>query len=135
LAQIQSELPLNTDIEIWWQDEARVGQKTKLTRRWAPCGSLPSAPKDQRTESAYIFGAICPKRGVGAGFVLPRCNTQAMQWHLEKVSSQVTLGAHAVLSPANSISARSKPLAHCALPCQAAAKLTTRAYYVLTGII
>jgi transposase len=35
--------------------------------------------------------------GVGAALVLPRCNTQAMQWHLEEISSQVTSEAHAVL--------------------------------------
>ena len=31
----------------------------------------PSAPKDQRTASAYIFGAICPKDGKGAALVMP----------------------------------------------------------------
>ncbi len=94
---IRSGLAANTAIEIWWQDEARVGQKTKLTQRWAPRGSRPTAPKDQRTKSAYIFGAICPERGVGAGLVLPRCNTEAMQWHLDEISSRVTPGAHAAL--------------------------------------
>ena len=94
---IRSGLAANTKIEIWWQDEARVGQKTKLTRRWASRGSRPTAPKDQRTKSVWIFGAICPERGVGAGLVLPRCNTQAMQWHLDEISTQVTPGAHAVL--------------------------------------
>ena len=54
-------------------------------------------PHDQRTKSAYIFGAICPERGVGAALVLPRCNTQAMQWHLDEISSQVAPRAHAVL--------------------------------------
>ena len=49
------------DIEIWFADEARVGQKNKLTRRWAKRGSRPSAPKDQRTASTYIFGAISPR--------------------------------------------------------------------------
>ncbi len=97
LEDIRSRLPADTAMEIWWQDEARVGQKTKLTRRWAPCGSRPTAPKDQRTKSAYIFGAICPERGIGAGLVLPHCNTQAMQWHLDEISSLVTPGAHAVL--------------------------------------
>jgi len=97
LAEIRAALPANTPIEIWWQDEARVGQKTKITRRWALRGTRPTAPKDQRTKSAYIFGAVCPERGVGAALVLPRCNTQAMQWHLEEISSQVTPGAHAVL--------------------------------------
>jgi len=97
LEAVRSGLAANTKIEIWWQDEARVGQKTKLTRRWAPRGSRPTAPKDQRTKSAWLFGAICPERGVGAGLVLPRCNTQAMQWHLDEISSQVEPGAHAVL--------------------------------------
>ena len=60
-------------IEIWFADEARVGQKNKITRRWAKRGTRPSAPKDQRTASAYIFGAICPKQGKGAGLVLPHC--------------------------------------------------------------
>ena len=65
-------------IEIWFQDEARVGQKNKITRRWAKRGSRPSAPNDQRTASAYIFGAICPAEGKGAGLVLPSCNSEAM---------------------------------------------------------
>ncbi len=97
MAAIRQTLPPNTPIEIWFQDEARVGQKTKITRRWARRGTRPRAAKDQRTKSAYIFGAICPARGVGAALVLPRCDTQAMQWHLEEISSQVSLGAPAIL--------------------------------------
>src|SRR5262249_57271218 len=48
-------------IEIWSADEARIGQKNKITRRWAKRGTRPSAPRDQRTASTYIFGAVCPK--------------------------------------------------------------------------
>ena len=57
----------------------------------------PVAPKDQRTKFAYILGAICPERGVGAGLILPHCNTEAMQWHLDEISSQVTVGVHGAL--------------------------------------
>jgi transposase len=46
---------------------------------------------------AYIFGAICPKKGKGAGLVLPYCDTEAMQEHLAEISSAVDPGAHAVL--------------------------------------
>lgn len=74
-----------------------MGQKNKITRRWARRGTRPRAPHDQRTRSAYIFGAICPRRGVGAGLVLPRCNIQAMQWHLDEIATQVAPGAHAVV--------------------------------------
>ena len=60
---------------IWWREEASISQKTKIARRWARCGTRARTPKDQRTRSAYIFGAICPARGTGATLVLPHCNS------------------------------------------------------------
>ena len=63
LAEIARREAEGKDIEIWFQDEARIGQKNKITRRWAKRGTRPAAPHDQRTSSAYIFGAICPKEG------------------------------------------------------------------------
>jgi len=84
-------------IEVWFADEARIGQKNKITRRWAKRGTRPTAPSDQRTTSTYIFGAICPKDGKGAGLVLPSCNTEAMSLHLAEIATQVAPGDHAVL--------------------------------------
>ena len=75
----------------------RVGQKNKLTYRWARKGSRPRAIHDQRTQSTYLFGAVCPERGAGAALVLPACNTEAMQLHLDEIATKVTPGAHAVL--------------------------------------
>ena len=66
-------------------------------RQWARTGSRPRQPADQRYESAYLFGAICPARGVGAALALPRAVTQSMQAHLEEIASTVAKGAHAVL--------------------------------------
>jgi hypothetical protein len=83
-------------IEIWFADEARVGQKNKITRRWARRGTRPAAPKDQRTASTYIFGAICPRLGKGADLVLPRCNVATMNLHLAEMATAVAPGAHAV---------------------------------------
>jgi DDE superfamily endonuclease len=84
-------------IEIWFADEARIGQKNKITRRWAKRGTRPSAPRDQRTASAYIFGAVCPKRGKGAALILPACNTEAMNLHLAEIAAAIAPAAHAVL--------------------------------------
>ena len=84
-------------VEVWFADEARIGQKNKITRRWAPRGTRPSAPKDQRTASTYIFGAVCPKEGKGAALVLPHCDTTAMTLHLAEIAAAVAPGAHAVL--------------------------------------
>ncbi len=86
-----------SDIEIWFEDEARIGQKNKITRRWARRGSRPSAPQDQRTASTYIFGAICPYEGKAAGLILPRCNTAAMNLLMPEISAKVAPGRHAVL--------------------------------------
>src|SRR5258708_7404743 len=79
------------------KDEERIGQKNKITRRWAKRGTRPSAPRDQRTASTYIFGAICPKLGKGAALILPSCNTEAMNLHLAEIAKTVAPGAHAVL--------------------------------------
>lgn len=97
MQDVRDGLPPGTPIEVWFQDEARVGQKNKLTRRWARRGTRPSAPKDQRTKSAYIFGAICPQKGSAAGLVMPYCDSHAMNEHLKEISAQVELGCHAVL--------------------------------------
>jgi hypothetical protein len=65
-------------LELWWQDEARIGQQGSLTYIWAEQGTRPPAPRDQRYDWAYIFGAVCPVRGVGAALVLPEANAEAM---------------------------------------------------------
>ncbi|KAA5608624.1 IS630 family transposase [Rhodovastum atsumiense] len=84
-------------IEIWFQDEARVGQQGTLTYVWAPRGSRPVAVRDNRHDSAYLFGAICPERAVGAAIIMPAVNSEAMAEHLIEISRQVAPGAHAVL--------------------------------------
>jgi len=53
--------------------------------------------RDHRCTWAYLFGAVCPERGVGAGLVLPHVNVEAMNIHLAEISRGVTEGAHAVL--------------------------------------
>lgn len=84
-------------IEIWFQDEARVGQKGTLSYQWAPRGSRPPAVRDNRHDSAYLFGAICPLRATGAAIVVPWVNSEAMSIHLAEIAKQVCDGSHAVL--------------------------------------
>ena len=93
VADIRAQLAPGTPVEVWFQDEMRVGQKNKLTYRWARKGSRPRASHDQRTQSTYLFGAVCPQRGAGAALVLPACNTEAMQLHLDEIATKVTPGA------------------------------------------
>ena len=92
------EIAPGAPIEIWFQDEMRVGQKNGLVYQWAKKGTRPRQPKDQRYANAYVFGAICPARDTGAALVLPRADASAMQLHLDQVSRCVADGAHAVLT-------------------------------------
>ena len=84
-------------MEVWFQDEARVGQQGTLTRIWARRGSRPRAPRDTRYKWSYIFGAACPARGTAAGLILPYVNAEAMGLHLEEIAKAVAPGAHALL--------------------------------------
>jgi hypothetical protein len=54
-----------------------------------------SAPR-----STYLFGAVCPDRGVGAALVLPACNSEAMQLHLDEITTKVAPGAILILDQA-----------------------------------
>ena len=84
-------------IEFWWQDEARIGQQGTLTRIWARRGSRPRAVRDHRFTWAYLFGATCPARGVGAAIVMPEVNVEAMNTHLAEIGRNVSAGAIAIL--------------------------------------
>jgi DDE superfamily endonuclease len=84
-------------VEVWFQDEARIGHKNSLTRVWGPTGSRPVAPKDLGFASAYLFGAVCPAAGTAAALIMPVCNTAAMNHHLSEISAQVAADGHAVV--------------------------------------
>ncbi len=74
-----------------------MGQQGTLSYVWAPIGSRPARVRDCRHESAYLFGAICPARAVGAAIVMPWVSSEAMAIHLGEISKQVGPSAHALL--------------------------------------
>ena len=41
-------------IEIWFQDEARVGQQGTITRVWAKRGTRPRPKRDTRYQWSYM---------------------------------------------------------------------------------
>jgi hypothetical protein len=42
--------------------------------------------RDNRHDTAYLFGAICPARGVGAAMITPTANTECMNLHLQEIA-------------------------------------------------
>ncbi|WP_378395561.1 IS630 family transposase, partial [Rhodoplanes sp. P11] len=73
------------------------GQQGTLTRIWAARGTRPRAPRDQRYDWAYLFGAVCPARDCGAALVLPKADAETMTLHLAEIARTVRPGYHAVV--------------------------------------
>lgn len=86
--KIKEKLSTNK-IEIWWQDESRVGQQGSLSRVWATKGTRPRVVRQRQFLSTYIFGACCPEKDKGCALILPECNAGMMQLHLNEISKNV----------------------------------------------
>jgi hypothetical protein len=84
-------------VELWFMDEARVGQKGRLTHVWYQKGVRPRGVRQQGFRSAHLFGAVCPERGEGVALVLPEVSTAAMDVFLAELSRAVPAGTHAAL--------------------------------------
>ena len=94
LAKIRARLPKGVEIELWWQDEARIGQKNKLTRMgqtWhAPARPATSAPNGPISSARSV-----PRRGKAPGW---SCGATPTPWRRTfEISAAVDPGAHAVL--------------------------------------
>lgn len=53
--------------------------------------------RDNRHDSAFLFGAICPQRAVGAAVIMPWVSSEAMTIHLAEIGKRVTPNAHGVV--------------------------------------
>jgi len=84
-------------IDVWWQDEARVGQQGTITRMWAKKGTRPRAIRQQQFEYAYIYGAVCPQKDEAVALVMPVANSEAMTLHLKEISKATAPGRHAIV--------------------------------------
>jgi transposase len=87
----------NSKIEVWWQDEMRVGQQGSLSRVWAEKGTRPRVVRQRQFLSTYIFGAVCPARDIGCAVILPECNAGMVQIHLNQISEHVAENYHCIL--------------------------------------
>jgi transposase len=84
-------------VEIWWQDESRIGQQGSLSRVWATKGTRPRVVRQKQFLSTYLFGAVCPERDVGCALILPQCNSGMTQIHLNQISEHIQDGYHAIV--------------------------------------
>ena len=83
--------------EVWFQDEARFGQKGSLTRVWARRGSRPTRLKQTEYDWVYAYGAANPLSGDSLAWLMPTVNTGLMSLYLEHLGRHVGPARHVVL--------------------------------------
>ena len=96
LAELATAHPGET-IEVWFEDEARFGQKGTLTTVWADTGSRPTAPKQGGFQSLHVLTAVCPGTGRAEGLISPRLDTGVTQTFLDQLAATVPAGTHVAL--------------------------------------
>ena len=84
-------------IEIWFQDETRIGQQGYLTRHWGLRGLRLTVPRQMEYQWVYGFGAICPQTGNAVALVVPEVNTAMMNRLLQELSDAVAPEVHVIL--------------------------------------
>ena len=85
------------NVNVWFQDEARFGQRNTTTRIWAEKGSRPRAIQQQQFQNAYLFGAVCVNTGQTEAIVAPVSNMEVMTKHLQLISDATPVGKHSVI--------------------------------------
>lgn len=94
--EIKSSFP-NKKIQLWFQDEMRFGEKTKISSEWKLSGTAWSQVKQTGYRNCYIFGAVTPDSGERVGVIFPKCDSEAMNIHLSLISKELKENVQALL--------------------------------------
>lgn len=82
----------DSTVEVWGQDEARIGLMPILRRVWAPSDQRPIAPVCRRYEWVYVYGFVHPRTGRVVWLLLPKMNAQMMSIALQRFAEEVGAG-------------------------------------------
>lgn len=74
MAEVRAAYPLAA-LEVWAQDEHRVGLRPILRRVWAPKGVRPVVRVRPRYAWLWVYGFVQPETGATEWLLLPRVNT------------------------------------------------------------
>ena len=91
VAEVRAQHPL-AQIEIWAQDEHRVGRKPILRRVGAPRGGRPVVRVHPRYEWVWVSGCVQPQTGQTAWLLLPRVNQALFALALDHFAQAVGAG-------------------------------------------
>jgi len=79
-------------VELWGEDEARLGLKPVIRRVWAPVGKRPTARFERGYEWTYLYGFVRPQSGEVFWLILPTVNTELFSLALGEFAKEVGAG-------------------------------------------
>ena len=79
-------------VELWCEDEHRLGLKPIIRKVWSPIGERPLVKAHQRYEWTYLYAFAHPKSGEVCWLVLPTVNAEVFSLTLEDFAKEVGAG-------------------------------------------
>ena len=92
LEALQEALQEAESVEIWAQDEARLGLKPVIRKVWAPVGERPVARFKRDYKWTYLYGFVRPQSGDLFWMILPTVNTKLFSLVLGEFAREVGAG-------------------------------------------
>lgn len=77
------------EVELWAEDEARLGLKPVTRRVWAPVGHRPTARVKRGYEWTYLYGFVRPTTGEVYWLILPTVNKELFSMALYEFAKEV----------------------------------------------
>lgn len=104
------------EVQLWCEDEARLGLKPIVRRAWSPIGERPPVRVHQRYEWTYLYAFAHPNSGEVHWLILPTVNAEVFSLALEHFAEEVGAGTRRrillVLDQAGWHTAKNKPLGY-----------------------
>jgi hypothetical protein len=82
------------DIELWAQDEARLGLIPITRKAWAPIGERPVANLKRRYEWVYLYAFVQPATGHVEWLIFPTVNTELFEIALDLFAKAIGAGSN-----------------------------------------
>ncbi len=84
VAEVRAKLVSGTPVEVWIQDEIGLVRRTNSPIAWPERAHVRAPATNQRTQSTYLFGAVCPQNAE------PVSPSRCLQLHLDEIATKVT---------------------------------------------
>jgi DDE superfamily endonuclease len=79
-------------VELWAEDEARLGLKPVMRRVWAPVGQRPTARLKRGYEWTSLYGFVRPTTGEVYWLILPTVNVGLFSMALKEFAKEIGAG-------------------------------------------